>query len=125
MITDYAYYTGVYHGKQDEAAFTAAVDDAYAEIMSRTSGAAATAPAGMADAVKRSVCAVADILIDYRRATELLPRGVATISNDGLTVATGGAMVTVQSPVQARNEEIAEVCARYLQYPVNLMSRWI
>jgi hypothetical protein len=125
MLTDYAFYAAEYHGTLTEAEFNAAYGDAYAELLSRTAGAALTAPAAMTNAVQRCLCALADIFSGYKKAVELLPRGVATLSNDGLTVATGGAMVTVQSPTQAQNEEIASICARYLQYPMNLMSRWI
>ena len=50
-------------------------------------------------------------------------KGIGSISNDGYTVSVGtGGGVSI---LKAEAQERAAVCARYLQWPVNLMCRWL
>lgn len=124
MVTfaDYAYYTAN-GGKLPEAAYNASVNDAYAEILSQTNGAALTAPEEMQDAVKRCECALVDVVAGYKDTAAALPKGIGSISNDGYTVSVGtGGGASIQ---KAEAQERATVCARYLQWPVNLMCRWL
>lgn len=118
-FADYAYYTA-HGGTLPEAAYNAAVQDAHAEILTRTHGAAQTAPAEMQDAVKLCECALVDIIAGYKDAVAALPRGLASVSNDGYTV-TAGAGDT--DNVQAK--ECKTVCERYLAWPVNLLCGWL
>ena len=121
-FTDYAYYTAN-GGRLPEADYNASVNDAYAEILSQTNGAALTAPQEMQDAVKQCECALVDVVAGYKATAAALPKGIGSISNDGFTVSvgTGGGA----SIIKAEAQERATVCARYLQWPVNLMCRWL
>lgn len=120
-FADYAYYTA-HGGKLPEAAYDASVNDAYTEILSQTGGAALTAPEEMRDAVKLCECALVDIVAGYKETAAVLPKGVGSISNDGYTVSVGAGGVSL---TKAEAQERAAVCARYLQWPVNLMCRWL
>lgn len=121
-FTDYNYYTS-HGGKLTETAYDASVNEAHAEILSQTNGAALTAPEEMQDAVKRCECALVDVVAGYKDTAAALPKGIGSISNDGYTVSagTGGGA----SVLKAEAQERAAVCARYLQWPVNLMCRWM
>lgn len=121
-FTDYAYYTAN-GGKLPEAAYNTSVNDAYVEILSQTNGAALTAPEEMQDAVKLCECALVDVVAGYKDTAAALPKGIGSISNDGYTVSvgTGGGASILKTEAQER----AAVCARYLQWPVNLMYRWL
>ncbi len=121
-FANYTYYVAN-GGKLPEDAYIASVNDAYAEILSQTNGAALTVPEEMQDAVKRCECALVDVVAGYKDTAAALPKGIGSISNDGYTVSvgTGGG-----APIQkAEAQERAAVCARYLQWPVNLMCRWL
>lgn len=118
-FTDYAYYTAN-GGKLPEAAYNASVNDAYAEILSQTGGAALTAPEEMQDAVKLCECALVDVAAGYKDTAAVLPKGIGSISNDGYTVSVGSGSVS-----EAEAKERAAVCARYLGWPINLMCRWL
>ncbi|MDL2273445.1 hypothetical protein LJC34_02720 [Oscillospiraceae bacterium OttesenSCG-928-G22] len=120
-FADYTFYTQ--HGGQlSEAVYNAAVDDAHAEILSQTNGAAQTAPEVMQEAVKLCECKLVDAIAAYKDAAALLPKGVGSISNDGYSVSMGTGSA---SPLKAEAQERAAICARYLQWPVNLMCRWL
>ncbi len=119
-FSDYAFYIA-HGGKLSEAAYTAVVDEAHAEILSQTNGAANTAPASMLDNVKLCECRLVDTITAYQQGAALLPKGVGSISNDGYSVAMG----TGANPMQAEAKERRAICARYLQWPENLMCRWL
>jgi len=121
-FADYAFYTAQ-GGRLSEAVYNSVVDDAHAEIILQTNGAANAAPDSMQDALKLCECRLADTIAAYREGAAALPKGVGSISNDGYTVSAGpdsGA-----STLEAEARECAAVCARYLQWPVNLMCRWV
>jgi hypothetical protein len=118
-FTDYAYYKQ-HGGELSEAEYTASVYDAHAEILSQTGGRANTATDAMQENVKLCECALVDMIAAYKQAAAMLPRGVGSISNDGYSVSMGSA-----SPLQAETRERSAICARYLQWPENLMCRWL
>ena len=121
-FADYTFYKD-HGGKLSEALYDASVYDARAEILSQTSGAALSAPENMRDAVKLCECALVDVVAGYKDTAAALPKGIGSISNDGYTVSAGsGGGVSI---LKAEAQERAAVCARYLQWPVNLMSRWL
>jgi hypothetical protein len=121
-FTDYAFYRD-HGGKLTETAYTASVYDAHAEILSQTNGAALTAPESMQEAVKLCECALVDVVAGYKDTAAVLPKGIGSISNDGYTVSVGaGGGVSI---LKAEAQERAAGCARYLQWPVNLMCRWL
>lgn len=121
-FANYAYYTE-HGGKLPEAVYNASVNDAYAEILSQTNGVALTAPEEMQDAVKMCECALVDVVAGYKDTAAVLPKGIGSISNDGYTVSVGtGGGVSI---TKAEAQERAAVCARHLQWPVNLMCRWL
>lgn len=121
-FSDYTFYKE--HGGQlSEAAYNASVDDAHAEILSQTNGKAQNAPEEMQEAVKLCECALVDVIAGYKDTAAILPRGIASVSNDGYSVSarSGGSSTVAKSEAQER----AAICARYLQWPVNLMCRWL
>lgn len=120
-FTDYAFYTAN-GGKLTETTYNASVNAARAEILSQTNGAALTAPEEMRDAVKRCECALVDVVASYKDAAATLPKGIGSISNDGYTVSVGAGGAAI---IKAEAQERAAVCAQYLQWPVNLMCRWM
>lgn len=120
-FADYTFYTE-HGGKLSEADYNASVDDAYAEILSQTNGAALAAPDGMKEAVQLCECALVDVLASYREGAALLPKGIGSVSNDSYSVSTGNGELTT---VQTQSVEVASICARFLQWPVNLMCRWL
>ena len=119
-FSDYAFYTA-HGGKLSEAAYTAVVDEAHAEIISQTTGAANTAPETMLDAVKLCECRLVDVITAYQQGAALLPKGVGSISNDGYYVSMGAE----GNPIRAEAQERRAICTRYLQWPENLMCRWL
>ena len=121
-FTDFTFYRDVFHGRLSEEDYNASVWDALAEILSQTNGAAQTAPEKMQEAVKLCECALVDAIAAYKQGAALLPKGVGSISNDGYTVSMGSAAA---NPLQAETQERRAICARYLQWPVNLMCRWL
>lgn len=121
-FTDYTDYIG-YGGQLPHDAYYASVDEAYEEILSQTNGAALTAPKEMQEAVKLCECALVDVVAGYKDTAAAIPKGIGSISNDGYTVSVGtgdGA-----SMLKAEAQERTAICARYLQWPVNLMCRWL
>jgi ABC-type antimicrobial peptide transport system ATPase subunit len=119
-FTDYAYYTA--HGGQlPEAKYNAAVYDAYAEIVSQTNGAATTAPDSMLESVKLCECKLADLIGAYQAGDSLLPKGIGNVNNDGYSVSRAAGADTARQEAKERRD----ICARYLQAPVNLMGRWL
>lgn len=120
-FSDYEFYTA-HGGNLPIAVYNAVVDDAHAEIISQTNGWATTAPEVMQDAVKLCECALVDTIAAYKDGAALLPKGVGSISNDGYSVTTGSGAA---NPLQTEAKERHAICARYLQCPVNLMSRWL
>lgn len=118
-FSDYAFYAA-HGGRLTEDVFLAAVDDAHAEILSQTNGRAAAAPETMREAVKLCECKLVDCIAAYAAGAALIPKGIASVSNDGYAVSTGSG-----SPLQAETQERHTICARYLQWPVNLMCRWL
>jgi hypothetical protein len=118
-FADYAFYRA--HGGQLSAnEYAAAADDAYADILSQTNGAALTAHEDMQDSVKLCECKLVDVIASYKEAAAVLPRGVSSVSNDGYSVSAGSV-----SPPKAEAKERLAVCRRYLQWPDNLMYRGI
>lgn len=119
---DYTFYRQ-HGGKLTEAAYNASVEDAHAEILLQTNGAAQTAPVEMQEALKLCECKLVDVFAAYKEGAALLPKGVGNVSNDGYSVSavTGGA----SDAAKAEAAERRAICVRYLQHPVNLMCRWI
>lgn len=120
-FTDYTFYKD-HGGKLTESAYNASVYDAYTEILSRTNGAALTAPQNMQEAVKLCECALVDVVAGYKDTAAAIPKGIGSISNDGYTVSVGAGGVSL---LKAEAQERATACARYLQWPVNLMCGWL
>lgn len=121
-FANYAFYKAN-GGGLTETAYNASVNDAHAEILLQTNGAAQAAPANMQEAVKLCECALVDVVAGYKDTAAALPKGIGSISNDGYAVSVGmGGGVSI---IKAEAQERASVCARYLQWPVNLMCRWL
>lgn len=120
-FTDYDFYKA-HGGKLTEVEYSAVVDDAHAEIISQTNGQAKSAPEEMKESVRLCECALVDVIASYQKGVALLPKGIGSASNDGMYVSAGnGELTTAQTEALDRKA----ICARYLQYPVNLMCRWL
>lgn len=116
------YYSGAAHdGKADQTAYVRLAKMAAAEINLRCQGRAEQAPASMTDALQECECALVDILLESEVRQALLPRGIASVSNDGYSVSAMGDMPTDDAA-------IAAVCRRHLMWPTNLLyagvARW-
>jgi len=120
-FADYVFYKQ-HGGALSETEYTANVDDAHAEILSQTLGRANNAPVEMQEAVKLCECVLVDVIAAYGQTDSILPKGVNSVNNDALSVSMGSSGATL---LQSRSDECAAVCARYLQWPINLMCRWI
>lgn len=120
-FTNYAFYTE-HGGRLSEADYNASVFDAYTEILSQTNEKALTAPDSMAFPIKLCESALVGVIHAYKALTDMLPRGATSASNDGLSVSTGSGNA---SPFKTEAQERRAVCTRYLQWPVNLMDRWL
>ena len=118
-FSDFDFYQE-HGGRLSEAEYKAVVDDAHAEILSQTNGSALSAPTDMLRAIKLCECRLVDVIEAYRTAEEFIPKGVGSVTNDKLSISAG-----TESPQKAENRERKAVCVRYLQWPVNLMNRWI
>lgn len=108
------YYHGAFCGTLSEEAYTRLAVKAAGEINRRTLGRAKTDPAGMAGALRDCECELAEALASFEVAYALLPKGINSIGNDGLSVSAGGREV-------AQNAEIRAICQKYLMEPENLM----
>jgi hypothetical protein len=117
-FSDFAFYHDVFGGKLDIGAYEAAARAAHAEMLSRTNGMADKAPAEMHEALMLCECELVDVIDAWK--APVLPRGAGSVSNDGYSVSMGAG-----APDKEEARERAATCARYLQWPVNLMCGWI
>jgi len=106
-------------GRLTEQEYNAVAGRAYAEIVSRTQGAATNAPEEMKDLVKMCECEMIELFHSHDQAKEMLPVGISSASNDRLSVTSeSGHSSGLEAGLNA-------TCAKYLQFPVNLMCRWV
>lgn len=110
-------------GQLDEATFQRVLPDAQYTVSMFTLGRSEEPPESMKERVKACLCAMVDLRHNYRESEELLPHGIGSVNNDGLSVSRS-----------ARNGSTAEadeqqdydaLCRKYLTRPVNLMYRGI
>lgn len=118
-FTDYAFYSGTYHGKLNESKYDSAVNKAYAEIISQTNGLASTAPENMQTPLKMCECELVDAIYSFAQ----VPTGISSINNDGYSVVYGGR--NSNDGLSGEDDTYKTICTRYLQCPVNLMCRWL
>ncbi|NLL92514.1 MAG: hypothetical protein GX222_08935 [Ruminococcaceae bacterium] len=119
-FADYAFYVEK-GGKLSESVYNSVVNEAYAEIIFQTNGAALRAGTEMLENVKMCECALVDIIAAYRESNNMIPKGATGITNDGYSVSFGNESTNKKAEMQERRY----ICKRYLQYPENLMCRWI
>lgn len=115
-FVDYAFYRDEYHGQLTEDEFATQAARAYAEILSQTNGQALQAPDSMQDNLALCECELVDALHAFAQ----VPKGVSSVNNDGYSVSFGGDAAGCDEAAGLR-----DICARYLQVPVNLMCRWL
>ena len=115
------YYHAEYHGTMGEGVYTKQAIKAAGEINRRTYGRAKTAPADMADALRDCECELVDALASFDASFALLPKGISSINNDGLSVATSYGSSKTDSREAAQGAEVRAICQKYLLEPVNLM----
>jgi len=119
-FSDFIFYRDEFHGRLTEDIYNANVNDAYTEILSQTNGRALTASENMQRSIKICECALVDIIAAYKATTKQLPRGIASVTNDKYSVSVGS-----DSIIKSELKERKVICTRYLQFPVNLMYRWL
>ena len=115
------YYHSEYHGTLAEGDYTRMAIQAYGEINRRTFGRAKSAPADMADALRDCECELVDALASFAQSYALLPKGINSINNDGLSVSTSYGSSNTDSREAGEQAEIRDICQKYLLFPVNLM----
>ncbi len=113
-FSSYEFYRDEYYGKLNQEEYTAAARKASTLIMSATNGLAVNLEAVMQDNLAMCECELADAIYGYDQA----PKGVSSVNNDGYSV------TYVDREAYAQNAYM-QICRRYLQYPVNLMCRWL
>ncbi|MFV0351425.1 MAG: hypothetical protein ACK5JF_03825 [Oscillospiraceae bacterium] len=118
--SDYDFYKSV-GGALTEAEYNASVHEAKYEIDFRTFERAATAPAEMAEKIKMCECKLVDAIHSYKKTYELLPNGIASISNDGFSVSAGARADSGTSTASAEQSAYQSICLKYLSLPINLM----
>ncbi len=122
MFTDFAYYTS-HGGILSESQYNTYAPMAYYEIISQTNHKAASAPDCMTEAVKMCEVALIDVLAGYGEASSSIPAGVSSVNNDGFSISRGSSFGG--SAIELETAAANDVCARYLQTPINLMCRWL
>lgn len=115
------YYHVAYHGTLSETEYARMAIQAAGEINRRTFGRAKTAPADMADALRDCECELVDALASFAKSYALLPKGINSINNDGLSVSTSYGSSKTDSREAGERAEIRGICQKYLLFPVNLM----
>ncbi|MFV0413867.1 MAG: hypothetical protein ACK5L3_11495 [Oscillospiraceae bacterium] len=118
--SDYTFYQSI-GGKLTQEEYKASVFDAKFEIDYRTFNRAPIAPAEMAEKLKVCECKLVDAMTAYKKTYELLPNGIASISNDGYTVSAGSRADSGTSTAGAEQAEYQNICRKYLCSPANLM----
>ena len=102
-------------GSLTEEEYNSVIHRAYAEILSQTNGMALTAWEHMSEPIQMCECELVDVFHSYNESSNLMPKGISTISNDSYSISRNAS---------DEKTEIYKICAKYLQYPVNLMCRW-
>lgn len=115
------YYHGEYHGNLSEGVYTRQAIKAAAEINQRTFGRAKAAPAYMADALRDCECELVDALASFEASYALLPMGIASINNDGLSVSANSGNANIGGREATQRAEVRAICQKYLMAPENLM----
>ena len=116
-IVDHDYYVGK-GGKLSLEEFTALLKDAVYTVDYITFGRIQNPPGSMVERVKDCICAVIDEMHREQQTADLLPRGIASINNDGYSVSRGAE--SVHGGDAAQSAYIA-ICRKYLTRPVNLL----
>ncbi len=110
------YYSGVWRGTQGETEYARLALWAAGEINSRTFCRSLSAPASMAGALRDCECELVDAMAAHKAADSLLPTGISSINNDGLSVSAGPA-----DRKAAQSAEVQDICRKHLLRPVNLL----
>ena len=114
-FSTFLFYRQVFRGKLTEAEYSASVNRAYAEIVSQTNGQALRASEAMSRQIQMCECEIVDVMHSFSK----FDGGVTSINNDGFSVSRSA------NAHASESEIVHQICARYLQCPENLMSRWI
>lgn len=110
-------------GQLDEATFQRVLPDAQYTVSMFTLGRSEEPPENMQKRVKDCLCAMVDLRQGYRESEELLPRGIGSTNNAGLSVSRS---VRNGSTAEAdEQQDYDALCRKYLTRPVNLMYRGI
>lgn len=119
-FSDWDFYQNTYHGKLSEEQYQTAVGKAYYEIMSVTSGRAGNVEGDKTN-LAMCECELTDVFYKLDDSGAMDTAGITSINNDGYSQSFESG--------DARNtyfrRKIYAICARYLQYPINLMCRWL
>lgn len=115
------YYSAEYGGKLNEHTYGRLASVAAGEIDRRTFGNAKTAPASMTGKLCACECELVDAFYSFEESEKILPKGLNSMSNDGLSASTSYGSSKTDSREAAKETEIRVVCQRHLLWPKNLM----
>jgi hypothetical protein len=133
-FSSFEFYKDEWRGNLSEDEYDQFVGRAYDEIMSQTNNRALAGGVNtcgcsktertdlMEQNIKLCECALTDLFAGYANTEQMLPKGVTSIDNDGYKISAGSGGMSISS---TEAKEIATICTRYLQVPVNLMDRWL
>ena len=115
------YYRDTYHGTLGEGDYSRMAIRAAGEINQRTFGRAQTAPGEMAGALCDCECELVDALTSFDQSYALIPQGISSIANDGLSATTSVGTSRTDSREDILNSQVRQICRKYLLRPVNLL----
>ena len=105
-------------GRLTKEAYNSVIHRAYAEILSQTNGTALTAWERMSIPIQLCECELVDVFHSYDESSNLIPKGISSVTNDSYSISRN-------ATASDEKTEIHKICSKYLQYPVNLMCRWV
>lgn len=126
MVTysTWEYYSGDYGGKLSKEQYDRNSVKAMFEIDSRTYNKSRTAPESMSAALRDCECELADAVQNFIELYAMLPKGIASVSNDGISVS-ATTKNAADGQATTEEEEYRAICLRHLTRPVNLMYRGV
>ena len=114
-FSTFEYYQSEYHGGLTEELYLASVNKAYAEIVSRTSGAALGTDESMTDNLALCECEMVDAVHSFGE----VPKGISSENTDGRSVTYGGR--NSNDGLSGEGDTYAEICSRWLRFPQDLL----
>lgn len=115
------YYSTTHHGTAAENEYLRLAHKAAGEINNRTFERAAFAREFMKIPLCNCECELVDALHTFEKTAVLVPEGIASISNDGLSVTVDTNNALQNSRLAAMEHKAQSICRKHLLRPVNLL----